>query len=254
MTEPYYKGYLDSYEAYLRSSPYVQEVLTRLEQVTQGVQSMLDIGAGTGIFSLSAPASVSVTALEPSEAMRQAIRRHMAECGRTVHIIGDTWEDAFLTQTYDVVLCANAIYAMQPLDTMLMKMIRTARQSLLIVMNGRRERGLYGAMRAELAKAKLTNERPTGHALDDVIRVLDKSSLPYTIDNATWQDVKSFSTQEESLDYLLDRYHITQPNRPQAIDILLPYITQTNSDYQLIDEVTMAFITVKGQEGKGDTP
>ncbi len=215
---------------------------------------MLDIGAGTGIFSLSAPASVSVTALEPSEAMRQAIRRHMAECGRTVHIIEETWEDAVLTQTYDVALCANAIYAMQPLDDMLLKMIRTARQSLLLVMNGRRERGLYGAMRAELAKANLAGERPTGHTLDDVIRVLDKSSLPYEIDNATWQDVKSFSTKQAALEYLLDRYHITQPNRPHATDILLPYITQTNSEYCLVDDVTMAFITVKGHGGKGDTP
>ena len=130
---------------------------------------------------------------------------------------------------------------------MLMKMIRTARQSLLIVMNGRRERGLYGAMRAELAKEKLTNERPAGHTLDDVIGVLNQASLPYAIDNATWQDVKSFPTKQVAMDYLIDRYHITQPNRPHAIDILLPYITQANNAYQLIDTITMAFITVKGQ-------
>lgn len=251
MTEPYYKGYLDSYEAYLRSSCYVREVLTRLSPMMQGVQSMLDIGAGTGIFSLSVPASVSVTALEPSETMREAIRRHMAECDRTVRIIAEPWEDAILTQAYDVVLCANAIYAMQPLDTMLMKMIRAARQSLLIVMNGRRERGLYGAIRAELAKAHLATERPTGHTIDDVISVLDKADLPYRVELATWQDVKSFSTTQLALDYLSDRYHITQPNRPQATDILLPYITQTDQEYQLIDTVTMAFLTVRGEGDKG---
>ena len=82
MKEPYYKGYIASYEQYLSSSPYVREVMARLAPYVDDARSMLDIGAGTGVFSLAVPEHIAVTAVESSPAMCEVIAQRAGRAGR----------------------------------------------------------------------------------------------------------------------------------------------------------------------------
>lgn len=247
MTEPYYKGYLNSYEAYLLRSPYVQEVLSRLDKLTRDAQSMLDIGAGTGIFSLAVPDAIKVTALEPSQTMQRAIRRHAQARERTIRLIADDWEETTVApHAYDIVLCANAIYQMYPLDEMLAKMVRTARQSVLIVMNARQRQGIYGRIRQALEEADIPcKKRPQGHTADDVRRTLNALGIAYEEEIASWQDIRPFSDQASALDVVAKRFGISVADRERAEQIILPYLAEENGRYAICDETTMTFITVR---------
>lgn len=247
MTEPYYKGYLDSYEAYLQHSPYAQKVLSRLAKLTPDAQSMLDIGAGTGIFSLAVPDAVKVTALEPSETMQSAIRRHAQARGRTIRLIADDWEEATVPpHTYDIVLCANAIYQMHPLDEMLAKMVRTARQSLLIVMNARKRQGVYGRIRQALEEAGIAcGKRLQSHTADDVRRTLSTLGIAYEEEIVSWQDKRRFTDRQSALGYVAERFCLLPADRTHAEKHILPYLTQEQEGYAICDETKMTFITVR---------
>lgn len=247
MKEPYYKGYIASYRSYLADSPYVREVMKRLIPLTEEAQSMLDIGAGTGVFSLLVAPHVHVTALEPSEAMRATIAEQAKAEKRRVTLIAGDWETTdVMDGSYDTVLCANAVYTMHPLDEMLMKMVRTARCSVLIVMNGRTDMGFYGKMRRALKSAGIAcPDALTVHKADALRRTLDRLGIAYEEELATWQDVRRFEREEDALDYLIHRYEVSPSMKEQAEEILTPYITHADDAYTICDDTTMTFITVR---------
>lgn len=246
MKEPYYKGYIAAYETYLQSSPYVREVASRLFALTEGANSMLDIGAGTGVFSLIFP-NVQVTAVEPSEAMCTKIRENSRAIGKKIRIIRSDWENAEVeTGAYDVVLCANSIYQMRPLDDMLHKMVCAARRSVLIVMNGRESIGIYTKMRRALMAAGIDCKvAPRAHTLRDVRRTLSKAGLDYEEEAVSWQDTLRFFDLQDALEHLLVRFAVTERDRTRAKSILTAYIDRADGAYTITDDVTMAFITVR---------
>lgn len=249
MKEPYYKGYVASYEAYLERSPYAREVASRLLSLVEGAHSMLDIGAGTGIFSLIVPASVHATAVEPSEAMCAQIAKHSRVARRDVRIIYGDWETAEVEAgAYDVVLCANAVYQMRPLDDMLYKMVRACRATVLIVMNGRDGVGIYGKMRRALQAAGIAcSPAPRGHTLHDVRRALSSLDLTYAEEMASWQEVTRFACLQEAIDRLCARYGVAERDKARAEDVLAPYLEEDGGAYTITDDIEMAFITIRVQ-------
>lgn len=245
MKEPYYKGYIASYEQYLASSPYVREVMARLLPHFADARSMLDIGAGTGALCLSLPDHIAITAVESSLGMCEVIAKRAKEKGKSIRIIEDAWETAEVGGAYDIVLCANAVYRMEPLKDSLAKMVRAAKGALLIVMNGRTSVGIYGKMR----KALKDNGVPCPdalkvHRLHDVESALDSLGIPYAKELACWQDVRRFSARDEAMDYLLNRYEVAEAYRKQAEDVLMPYVTETEGGVSVADDTEMAFLTI----------
>ncbi len=248
MKEPYYKGYIASYEQYLSSSPYVREVMARLAPYADDARSMLDIGAGTGVFSLAVPEHIAVTAVESSPAMCEVIAQRAGRAGREVRIVEETWETAEAGGAYDIVLCANAVYRMEPLRDCLAKMVRAVNGVLLLVMNGRTSVGIYGRMRSALKDNGVPcPEAMTVHRLCDVEHTLDTLGIAYEKEIASWQDVRRFSSREEAMRYLLDRYEVAEAYRAQAEEVLMPYITLAAGGYCITDDTEMAFITIKSK-------
>lgn len=245
MTEPYYPGYIDIYEKWLASSPYVREVTTRLTDLLAGKQSMLDIGAGTGVFSLAAEKDIAVTAVEESAVMRALLSKRAAEQGRTVPIIPYKWEQAIVTEdAYDVVLCANAIYTMEPLTNSLAKMISTARSSVLIVMNGRKGLGVFGKMRSEFRDLSYDSTPLPRHTLDDVRRALDRLGASYETELVKWKEETIFRDYDAAMCYVGTKLGTTIWGDTMT-GIVSNYLEDRGDCVVLADDVTMAFITIR---------
>ena len=245
MKEPYYKGYIASYRQHLASSPYVREVMARLAPHTSDARSMLDIGAGTGALSLGMPDHIAVTAVESSRGMCEVIAEQAKEMGREVRIIEEAWETAEIAGAYDIVLCANAVYRMEPLADCLAKMVRASGGVLILVMNGRETIGIYGKMRRALKESGVPcPDALRVHRLCDVEHALDSLGIAYEKELASWQDVRRSSSREDVTDYLLTRYEVAEEHRAQAKDVLAPYVTETEDGYAVIDDTVMAFLTI----------
>lgn len=87
-------------------------IFRRLRRAVSADSTVIDVGAGTGRFTLAlAPLVRRVVAVEPSEGMRglleaQARRRKLSN----VEVIGAEWEAAPGDLQGDVVLCAHVLY------------------------------------------------------------------------------------------------------------------------------------------------
>ncbi|MFP8890703.1 class I SAM-dependent methyltransferase [Natrialbaceae archaeon A-CW2] len=111
----------------------VESVATVLEHVHPN-DSVLDVGAGTGRFTLPVAERASrVTALDHSPAMLAVLEKKVAERSIvSVELVEAAWETADV-EAHDIVLAAWSLYRQPELLTALEKMVKYANQTLILV-------------------------------------------------------------------------------------------------------------------------
>lgn len=100
------------------------------EHVTPA-HSVLDVGAGTGRFTLAlAPLVAHVTALEPNPSMLHYLSEEVTACGLTnVTPIQSTWENAPTDLQADLVVCSHVLYPIMDIVPFLQKLHAASKQA-----------------------------------------------------------------------------------------------------------------------------
>ena len=101
-------------------------LLRRLQDVITAQTSVLDVGAGTGRFSLALASSAGhITAVEPNAAMLGYLRHDADEQGFTnITTFQSTWQDAPETLSADVVICSHVLYPIVDIEPFLTKLTK----------------------------------------------------------------------------------------------------------------------------------
>jgi SAM-dependent methyltransferase len=102
----------------------------RLRDVVTPQTSVLDVGAGTGRFSLAlAPQAEHITAVEPSAAMMDFLRRDAADKGLSnISYVQATWQEAPDNLQADIVICSHVLYPIWEIEPFLVKLQKATRQ------------------------------------------------------------------------------------------------------------------------------
>jgi SAM-dependent methyltransferase len=106
----------------------------RLRDVVTPQTSVLDVGAGTGRFSLAlAPQAEHITAVEPSAAMMDFLRRDAADKGLSnISYVQATWQEAPDNLQADIVICSHVLYPIRDIEPFLVKLQKATRQDCYI--------------------------------------------------------------------------------------------------------------------------
>jgi 2-polyprenyl-3-methyl-5-hydroxy-6-metoxy-1,4-benzoquinol methylase len=121
----------------------VPAILERVHQLVPASATVLDVGAGTGAFTLPlAKHAVRVTALDYSPAMLRVLRRKLqaAAAPDNVQVVLARWEDARI-EAHDVVFAANALYRVADSRLALTKIVAAARRRGIVVWSVGRQPG-----------------------------------------------------------------------------------------------------------------
>jgi 2-polyprenyl-3-methyl-5-hydroxy-6-metoxy-1,4-benzoquinol methylase len=113
----------------------VPAILERVGALVPPGSSILEVGAGTGAFTIPLAAQARlVTALDYSPAMLAVLRAKLARDPMlsNVRTVLARWEDAEV-ESHDVVFVANALYRAADLKVALSKLVRTARSRGIVV-------------------------------------------------------------------------------------------------------------------------
>lgn len=108
----------------------------RLKSVVTPATTVLDVGAGTGRFSLAlAPQAWQVIAVEPNVAMLDYLRRDAQEQGIVnISYSHTTWQDAPADLQADIVICSHVLYPIRDIVPFLSKLERATEQACFIYM------------------------------------------------------------------------------------------------------------------------
>ncbi len=115
----------------LRDDP----VRDRLLELATTSSAALDIGAGTGRWTMAlARKCATVTALDPSPSMLAVLRKNMVEAQlNNVDVIEAAWPQQ-LDRSFELVLCAHAMYGVEDLPTFVRAMIAASTAWCCMVM------------------------------------------------------------------------------------------------------------------------
>ena len=105
-----------------------------LRNIATPQTSVLDVGAGTGRFSLAlAPLSEHVTAVEPSSTMLDFLRHDAKErCLSNISYVQATWQDAPDDLQADIVICSHVLYPIREIVPFLEKLQKATRNGCYI--------------------------------------------------------------------------------------------------------------------------
>src|SRR5579884_586210 len=109
------------------SDPFFQ----KLRQVVTPDMTVLDVGAGTGRFTLAlAPLVKQVVAVEPNASMLGFLEQDAAAQGLSnITTIANSWQDAPAELEADVVICSHVLYPIREVDTFLAKLSAATRHA-----------------------------------------------------------------------------------------------------------------------------
>src|SRR2546423_8292274 len=141
---------------------------SRLQREVTPRTTVLDVGAGTGRFTLAlAPLVEHVTAIEPNAAMLGYLRQDMSEQGlNNITIVQTSWEDAPGDLTADIVICSHVLYPIKEVVPFLAKLQAATRRTCYLYLRANH----IDALTAHIWRRFHGDERclPPGyiHALD----------------------------------------------------------------------------------------
>jgi hypothetical protein len=121
---------------------------------------VLEIGAGTGVFTLPLSEKVaSMTVVEPSPSMIRILDQKLRLAGRkNVTIVQSRWEDADIA-AHDAVLAAGCLYVFYDIRAVLEKMIGSAAKLVIMTTGVNRWSAIYEEA-AQMLAAKVPASGP----------------------------------------------------------------------------------------------
>lgn len=129
-----------NYDNWVCNNNYVKLALPYLEQKIDSSSSVLEIGPGTGGFTLPLAKKVnSVVAVEPSQNMRDVLSQKMASSGvDNVRLVPHRAEDGLtmIKGAFDLALASYSVYDVAPVDQVVREMVRLASHSVFLMGTG----------------------------------------------------------------------------------------------------------------------
>lgn len=124
------------YNEALKLSDYPQKAMAVLAPLARGCRTILDVGAGVGALTIPLAKLVEkVTALDPSAAMLEELRRNLEQEGlQNVVCVEAAWGEVELSP-HDLVLVANVPHVLEDIPRFLKAAERIANYFIVLVQN-----------------------------------------------------------------------------------------------------------------------
>lgn len=145
------RDYAEFYEVQQREGGYPGELLPPVIEALEGYHSVIDIGAGTGFFTIPLlEAGHAVTAVEPAPEMSALIlRKCKPEMRMRLTVINEEWEN-WRGRKHDAAICIHALYPMSDSGKAIELMCLNSERRVLIVRESNEMITLSGLTRERL--------------------------------------------------------------------------------------------------------
>lgn len=203
-------------------SDYAERVLGAARELVADARTALDVGAGFGALALPLAARMErVTALEPSPAMAEGLRREAVRLGHeNVTVVEAAWGKVTLAP-HDLVVCAHVGPLLRPGAPFLAEVSGHARRGVILIVDapGREDKFYFSELYPRLL-GRPYDHRCTGEETVAALRALGIDPSVSTVEYSSDQPLDSL---EEACDFWMT-YMKLEGDEPRAFlrDFLAP--------------------------------
>ncbi len=175
----------------------------RLCQVVTPQTTLLDVGAGTGRFTLAlAPQVQHIIAVEPNAAMLDYLRKDASERELTnISFVQTTWQDAPNDLQADIVICSHVLYPILDIGPFLEKLQVAARSTCYIYMRATH----LDALTAPIWKHFHSEERRLPPGYIDAVDVLYEMGIYANVETVKIQSSLRFPSLDVATEELVEQ-------------------------------------------------
>jgi hypothetical protein len=216
------------YEERMTAEGYPGSLLDTVARELAGLERVIDIGAGTGLFALPlAGAGHLVTAVEPSHEMVSIMLKKMDDdTSRRVGIHECSWEES-RGQMHDAALCAHSIYGMADARGALEKMKSLAGRTVLLVRDDAASTTLSG-----IVKSRAGINRCAKDFIGTVSSALEGLGIPYRTERLSQERTSRFSDMDAEAAYYARHTGAGEENLELIISVLRGHVTRDGGWYR----------------------
>jgi ubiquinone/menaquinone biosynthesis C-methylase UbiE len=239
--EPVWQEIAKDYDRLVYSEQQKETLLTKLTHRLHGIETAIEIGAGSGTLTLPLVRHLrEIAAVEPSAAMAAALHASLAEHKiRNVSVFQEKWEN-MQPAAADVVLAGGCLYVFYEIDKVLRKMLACAKKKVLITHVGNCGLWHFDRLLLERLGAPKPCLFPPLSLLLDVLLHLQ---LPAMMDITFAKGRKCF-TPEQWLRRCQRLLQLAEPP-PVLLDFLMQEFSQDGDCWSMEEEVPLAVIELR---------
>ena len=221
------KKFAFEYEKRLLDEGYPGKLLNDIKNELSGSKTLIDIGAGTGFFTIPlANLGYVVTAVEPSEEMIKILNTKLSDDSKkNVSIVKEEWEN-YNGKTMDSAICIHSIYPMKQPQKAILNMLKYAKKRILLVKKSG-TRTLTGEIRNHLGLVKKTLDYN-----NLIIQTLEKNNVRFKYREIIQERNVYFDNIDKKADYYCYYLKLNDSNKPTIKVILLKISEKKDNKYR----------------------
>lgn len=204
-------GRAQRFARYVAETAQHDPLLKRLDGRVDEHTSVLDVGAGPGRHTIPLARLASrVTAVEPSDAMRQQLEANVEDAGlANVRIVAAEWPD-MPVEPADVVVCSHVLYPVVEVEPFVRALDAATRRACYVVMRlGQREEAFL-----PLFEQVWGEPRALAPTALDLFAVCHQLGILANFEVVPFQPARHFGSLDEAVEQL--RAEVLNPDDPAA--------------------------------------
>lgn len=221
------KRFAQEYERRLTEEGYPGNLLEKVLSEVKGSSSIIDVGSGTGFFSIPLlKQGYRIIAIEPSAEMIRIFKEKVGkELLPSLRIYNEEWE-SWDGDKADSLICIHSIYGMHDIKSALHKMREYSPKSIIIVKADSGRRTLSSIIGEQLKKS-MSSQGFYGK----IVRVLQESGIDFNSHEIKQIRDSRFADIDEEAEYYCYHLGLENDNHDRVREIIRAHSEQDGEGY-----------------------
>jgi len=239
------------YDTWVRHNDYVELVLPRLLRHAGSTARVLEIGPGSGAFTIPLASAVrEVVVLEPSPAMREVLAYNLSEAGITnVRLVPRRIEEGLevVDGPFDLALASHSLYSVKPIDAVVRGLVRLARHTVVLMGTGEQREWYQALHRRFKGKARV----PYPHFRHFYALLLEMGI--YADAEIVWASANYvYDSEEELVEWWMRHFHLDESHREELRSALLQVANWRGDRVGIYDHRRTALVWIDAERSLFD--